>query len=259
MEIRFYKYQGTGNDFIMINGLENSSILDHLEADSISALCDRHFGIGADGLIVLSPSFNHDFKMIYFNSDGNESTMCGNGGRCICRFASNLNLVEGACSFEAIDGVHSAIISEEIALRMIDVSGISYDDKGIIINTGSPHYVQFVDSLEIPDFVNRASAIRYSNTFAEEGINVNFVNIENKIVSMRTYERGVEDETLSCGTGVVAAAISAYLKDPGLGNTINLHTPGGKLKVSFVESAGIFSKIDLIGPAEMVFTGTIEI
>lgn len=270
MRIPFYKYQGTGNDFIMIDDralqfpVTNNKLVAHL--------CDRRFGIGADGLILLQPHAELGFFMKYYNSDGNESSMCGNGGRCIAAFSAQLGVTNEAAKFMAVDGPHDAIIgaSEQnarfVKLKMKSVETV---DKRLgstfILNTGSPHYVQFTDNnLPELDVVTEAKKIRYNDEFAAEGINVNFVSvIGDTSIAIRTYERGVEDETLSCGTGVTAAAISLCLlkKLPSGHYIISVKVMGGELKVSydFDENTRSFSNIWLQGPATFVYEGFIEI
>ncbi len=258
MIIPFCKYQGAGNDFVMID--ENSHNY-QLSEKQIQLLCDRHFGIGADGLILLQPDTLSDFKMVYYNSDGKESTMCGNGGRCIVAFARDLNLIKDQTEFIAIDGKHKASISgNKVNLEMQNVEHIERGEDFWVLNTGSPHYVRFVPDVTLGNFVEEARAIRNSVPFREEGINVNFVQIlaPNNLV-IRTYERGVEDETLACGTGVVAASL-AYA-DKNKGETVQTYVvaKGGNLEVSAEVHEKKYKNIHLIGKAEKVFTGEIEI
>lgn len=255
--MKFYKYQGTGNDFIMIDNREQKfSSSAHL----VQKLCDRRFGIGADGLILLENSNEHDFKMVYFNSDGNPSTMCGNGGRCIVAFAKQLGIISNKATFEAIDGVHCAKIeNDEVSLEMISVNDVMKNGNDYVLNTGSPHYVAFVEQdIEEYPVYQQGFSIRNSEPFKQEGINVNFVSIKGEGIFVRTYERGVEDETLSCGTGVTAAAIATYLKTNK--NPTLIQTLGGNLKVSFeANSNHSFTNVWLIGPATLVFEGLINI
>ena len=261
MKINFYKYHGTGNDFIMIDDREN--VL-NLSITQVRTLCDRHFGIGADGLIRILNKNGFDFEMVYYNSDGNLGSMCGNGGRCAAAFVQHLGMIETEASFSAFDGPHFAsIISLSpmiVKLKMNDVSGISKDGDSFVINTGSPHYITFVNSVEKIDIVKMGSEIRNSEKYVNEGINVNFVEIENGGLKIRTYERGVEGETLSCGTGVTASVLAAV--NSGLitnKDACIVSTPGGKLKVHFNTLSNGFDQIWLEGPAEAVFSGVVEL
>jgi diaminopimelate epimerase len=257
--MHFYKYQGTGNDFVMVDDRENKFDLEDHEL--VKHLCDRRFGIGADGLILLRLSDEAHFEMVYYNSDGNLSSMCGNGGRCIARFAQQLGLIENHCTFKAIDGMHHAVLDEyEVALQMKDVELIEKGDGFYYLDTGSPHYVTYIDDMDSLDIVNTARKIRYNERFKDFGTNVNFVNFEKNILSIRTYERGVEDETLSCGTGITAAAlVHAFHENYKYGShIIQLAARGGMLKVSFdFHSDNSFTNIQLIGPAELVFEGDV--
>ncbi len=261
--INFFKYQGTGNDFIMIDNrchifsLENSSCK-NIEA-LISKLCDRKFGIGADGLILIQNHEDYDFEMVYYNADGSQS-MCGNGSRCAVHFASYLGIVQEKTTFLAIDGAHSAFIEGElIHLKMNNVSEVKNINDNIFIDTGSPHIIKYVDDIATYPIFDEGRKIRNSAFFKKEGTNVNFVQLldRNKI-SVRTYERGVEDETLSCGTGVTAVSLAVSAK--GLVSPISIKTLGGMLKVSFSKiDEETFEEIYLIGPAGMVFEGKIKI
>ncbi|MCK9480655.1 MAG: diaminopimelate epimerase [Bacteroidia bacterium] len=260
MKIDFVKYQGTGNDFVIIdNRLKQYSKL------PFKKLCDRRFGIGADGLMLLEQVTGYDFKMVYYNSDGNESTMCGNGGRCLTAFAHKLGLGKnGRFHFLAIDGEHQAIVLPHniVSLKMNDVTCIKNEKSDFTLDTGSPHYTRFVNDVQSIDLLNEARAVRYSSPYSEKGINVNFIQIQNhNELAVRTYERGVEDETLSCGTGVTACAI-AYAEKSGLpngANEVHIHTPGGQLMVSFHKAENKYEEIWLTGPATEVFSGVIEI
>ena len=257
MPIHFYKYQGTGNDFIMIDNRDK--VFDRTDQKDIALLCDRRFGIGADGLILLESHPTCDFKMVYYNSDGNESSMCGNGGRCITAFAHFLNIIDDKAVFEAIDGIHKAEIKgDEVSLQMGDVLKVYNEESHVFLDTGSPHHVQIADNVSELDVKTIGSAIRYSDSYKSEGTNVNFVEpINANSFKVRTYERGVEDETLSCGTGVTAVAIAMHFVGETDNNTITLHTPGGELKVSFERFANVYKNIWLIGPAKQVYKGTI--
>lgn len=225
----------------------------------IAGLCHRRFGIGADGLILLQNTDGYDFKMVYFNADGRAGSMCGNGGRCAVRFAQDLGIFEDSTTFLAVDGPHKAVACEgEIFLKMSDVSDIQRFENHDFINTGSPHHVAFVADLDATDVFDEGQQIRYSSVYeAQEGTNVNFVQVlDEQSIYVRTYERGVEDETYSCGTGVTACALSAHLRF-GTTDPINVLTKGGSLRVSFVkQSDTTFDNIYLIGPALRVFEGS---
>ncbi len=261
MKIEFYKYQGTGNDFILIDNRQKMIARDQF--DLVKSLCDRKFGIGADGLILLEDHEEYDFEMVYFNSDGKESSMCGNGGRCVSAFASFLGLVKERCRFLAIDGEHESVLKsgDWVELKMTDVHEIEIGEDYFLLDTGSPHYVIFVEDVDDINVVENGKAIRYSKRFRDDGVNVNFVEpAEDKLI-VATYERGVEDETLSCGTGVTASAIANYLRDPSQNFTeIPIESKGGKLLVRLEPYGKIgFKNIWLCGKAEQVFKGTIDI
>lgn len=254
----FFKYHGAGNDFILLDNRQDEI---NLEPIDISKLCDRHFGIGADGLMLLRKHAEYAFEMVYFNSDGKPSSMCGNGGRCISKFAHQLGMFQEECEFIAVDGLHQVKIIDEntVSLLMSEVRNIekvSHDEY--ILDTGSPHYIKFVDDVEDIELLNEARSIRYSNRFKEMGINVNFVMIEEDRLKVRTYERGVEDETLACGTGVTAAAIAAHFKG-SIGDKINVKTRGGNLSVSFRENQGHYYNIWKTGPVKFVFKGIVQL
>ena len=260
MQLTFYKYQGTGNDFVMIDN--RTDFFPKENTQLIEKLCDRRFGIGADGLILLENHADYDFKMVYYNSDGNESSMCGNGGRCLVAFAKQLNVISEKAEFEAVDGYHFATIDEEniVSLQMKDVDIIKSESNYTFLNTGSPHHVQMVDDLKTLDVKFEGAKIRYSDLYGKEGSNVNFVHqLENDIFAVRTYERGVEDETLSCGTGVTAVAIAMHQTGKAKTNQIDLNVEGGKLKVQFEENNGNYTNVFLIGPATFVFEGKIDL
>src|SRR5690606_2831355 len=258
MPIEFYKYQGTGNDFVMIDNRQK--VFDKNNTKRIAGLCDRRFGIGADGLILLENHQKHHFKMVYFNADGNESSMCGNGGRCITAFAKHLGVIKNKATFEAIDGLHHAIIEDDIVLlQMQDVTTIENHQSHLFLNTGSPHHVQLVSDLKTIDVKTEGAKIRYGKPYNQNGSNVNFVSkITNDIFAVRTYERGVEDETLSCGTGVTAVALAMHYIGETNKNLITLNVEGGTLKVSFEKDGEGYKNIWLIGPAEQVFKGNIK-
>ena len=255
MTIEFYKYQGTGNDFIMIDNRGLSFNKSNVEL--INNLCDRRFGVGADGLILLESSTISDFKMVYFNADGNEGSMCGNGGRCIVAFAKQLDIIKDKTEFDAVDGLHLATIENEIvSLKMIDVNNIDSFESHSFLNTGSPHHVEFKKNIHELDIVSTGKEIRYGAPYFEEGTNVNFSEQkEDNLFKVRTYERGVEDETLACGTGVTAVAIAAHKSKLTNSNSINIEVLGGFLNVSFVEENNNYTNIYLKGPAKFVFKG----
>ncbi|MBL7920107.1 MAG: diaminopimelate epimerase [Bacteroidia bacterium] len=260
MQLSFYKYQGTGNDFILIDNRSNKISLNN---EQVKFLCDRRFGIGADGLMLLELEPGSDFKMVYYNSDGNPSSMCGNGGRCITAFAKYLGIIKNTAKFLAIDGLHDATVDENeiVSLKMQDVKNVEVGDDYFYLNTGSPHFVKFINNVESFDVKNMGALIRYNERFKEEGTNVNFIErLEDKLF-VRTYERGVEDETYSCGTGVTAAALVAAVKGISNGkNNCLIKTIGGNLEVKFERVLEQnFYNIWLIGPAKKVFSGTIEI
>jgi diaminopimelate epimerase len=260
MELTFYKYQGTGNDFVMIDN--RSQFFPKENTQLIEKLCDRRFGVGADGLILLENHADFNFKMVYYNSDGNESSMCGNGGRCLVAFAKQMGVVKNKAEFEAVDGYHFATIDAEgiVALQMKDVDAIKNESNYTFLNTGSPHHVQLVDNLVELDIKTEGAKIRYSDLYGKAGSNVNFVNqLANDIFAVRTYERGVEDETLSCGTGVTAVAIAMHQSGKTNNNIIDLNVEGGKLKVQFDEENGSYTNVFLIGPATFVFEGKIDL
>jgi diaminopimelate epimerase len=260
MQLQFYKYQGTGNDFVMLDNRESKL---QLSEEQIARLCSRRFGIGADGLILVELEPGVDFKMVYYNSDGKPSSMCGNGGRCIVAFAAKLGMIQGKTKFIAIDGLHEAVLlpEETVSLKMADVRQVEKYSDHYFLNTGSPHVVKFAESLTIFPLVDEARKIRYNERFSEVGTNVNFIEKQNEELFVRTYERGVEDETYSCGTGVTAAALVASLEGISNGkNYCDITTLGGKLKVSFEKVLDQnFYNIWLTGPARFVFKGEIEL
>lgn len=252
--IKFSKYHGTGNDFILIDNRNLS--FDCKNIDFIKQLCHRRFGIGADGLILLENTPEADFYMRYYNADGNPSSMCGNGGRCIVAFAQRLGIIENKTTFLAPDGLHAATLaSKNVALQMKDVLQIEHIGKDFYLDTGSPHYVKIIDSHTGWNTVSEGRKIRYNSRFKDEGTNVNFLSFKNRELHISTYERGVEDETYSCGTGTVAAAIIAGLLDDR--NTHKLHTKGGVLKVHYSKKGEVFQNIILEGAAQLVFEGII--
>ncbi|HEV7379877.1 MAG TPA: diaminopimelate epimerase [Dyadobacter sp.] len=259
MKITFYKYQGTGNDFVMIDDRDQNF---PASKELIAALCHRRFGIGADGLILLQNDGQYDFRMVYFNADGAEGSMCGNGGRCFVRFAHDLGLFETSTTFIAVDGPHEATASADIIrLKMSPVHQVQLNDEYDFMNTGSPHYVTYVDNIKETDVVDIGKDIRYGPVFGPVGgTNVNFIQVlEENHLSVRTYERGVEDETYSCGTGVTACALSAHIRE-GWNSPIAVETLGGPLQVAFNTTGdNQFDDIYLIGPALRVFEGEVNV
>ncbi len=260
MQAHFYKYQGTGNDFVIFDNRQQQH--NNLTTAQVKLLCDRRFGIGADGLMLLNLRSGYDFEMKYYNADGRESTMCGNGGRCLVKFASHVGIVKSKYRFMAVDGEHEAEIDEDgiVSLKMKDVTGIREFHGDFILDTGSPHYIKMINHVKDYDVFKKGREIRNSSPFAQEGINVNFVEHQGDYeIMVRTYERGVEDETLSCGTGVTAAALVSYHNDCGF-NEVTVHTKGGKLSVEYDRADDdIYTNIWLCGPAEKVFEGNINL
>lgn len=258
MKFTFSKYQGTGNDFMIIDNRNNSV---NLTKKQIAQLCNRRFGVGADGLMLLEKHLATDFNMRYFNADGNEGSMCGNGGRCLVAFAKSLAIIDKETTFNTIDGTHRAIIKQKnmVSLQMQDVKEVLKIDGNYFVDTGSPHYVIFSQNIKDTDVYTEGKKIRESKRFAPKGTNVNFVEINNNHLLVRTYERGVEDETLSCGTGVTAAAICASAKLNTDKNSFDIRTRGGNLNVSFQKNRNnTFTNIWLTGPAQFVFKGEYE-
>ena len=260
MKIDFYKYQGTGNDFVMIDNRTNDFPKENISL--INQLCDRRFGIGADGLILLENSDTTDFKMVYFNADGNESSMCGNGGRCLVAFANKLGVIDESTTFDAIDGLHHATVNNEIvSLQMIDVEKVNNFESHVFLDTGSPHHIEFVEDVAAIDVQTKGRSIRNGAPYFAEGTNVNFAEvIDSSTLKVRTYERGVEDETLSCGTGVTAAAIAANFEGIIDVSSINIKVLGGDLNISFENNDNYqYSNVILTGPANFVFKGVFEL
>lgn len=259
MKYQFSKYQGTGNDFIIIDNRDNHATL---TVEQINLLCNRRFGIGADGLMLLEKAEGYDFMMKYYNADGNEGTMCGNGGRCLVQFAYDSGIHKSKYLFIAVDGEHEAAFGENkwINLKMKDVTTIQEYDGDAVLDTGSPHYVKQVEDVQEVNVFKEGRAIRYNDDFKDKGINVNFVEqLNDDTIRVRTYERGVEDETLSCGTGVTASALVFAHNDAGF-NRVHIKTPGGFLAVEFDKTGDdSFSNIWLCGPATFVFKGEIEL
>lgn len=260
MNYQFFKYQGTGNDFILLDGRGKKFIKP--SSQQINQLCHRQFGIGADGLIMIVKSKQADFEMLYYNADGNLGSMCGNGGRCAIAFAKHLEIIKNNTIFIAYDGIHEGEINNKgiVSLKMNDVLGISKKGNDFELNTGSPHYVTFKNDISNLDVFKEGRKIRYNKVYTKLGINVNFVELKKNNLFVRTYERGVENETLSCGTGVTATAIAYASTQKNKKNYhINIQTPGGKLKVRFkTKDHHFFSEIYLIGPATLVYQGQIN-
>jgi diaminopimelate epimerase len=257
--IPFFKYQATGNDFVLIDN--RGAKYGDLTTEQVKWLCDRRFGIGGDGLMLLNHKEGYDFDMKYYNSDGREGSMCGNGGRSIVRFAHRLGLIGHHATFTAADGVHEGTLGngDWVRLKMSPVHRIIHEGDHYILDTGSPHYVTHVEKVEGLSVRERGAEIRYSGPFAEKGINVNFVELNGDgSIFVRTYERGVEDETYSCGTGVTASAlVGARAKGPG---KVDVQTLGGRLQVEFTKvSDNEFEDIWLCGDATFVFSGEIEL
>ncbi|NRD21125.1 diaminopimelate epimerase [Winogradskyella eckloniae] len=258
MNMTFYKYQGTGNDFVIVDNRLNT--IDKSNTKRIAEICDRRFGVGADGFILLENDDKTDFRMVYYNADGNESTMCGNGGRCIVAFAKFLGLIENDTEFVAIDGLHLAKVDDGIVhLQMQNVSTIELHQNHQFLDTGSPHHIEQVSNISNVEVQSTGAKIRYGEPYNEAGSNVNFVEqITTDSFAVRTYERGVEDETLSCGTGVTAVAIAMHKIGKVNGQKVSLKTQGGWLNVRFNAEDDGYNDIWLIGPAEQVFKGELE-
>jgi len=258
MQILFNKYHGAGNDFIIIDNRKH--IIDPKDRELVKYLCDRHRGIGSDGLILVYEHDEHDFEMKYYNSDGMQGSMCGNGGRCAAAYAEKSGITREKNTFMASDGLHySKTSGKMISISIRDTAPPSYIRGNHFINTGSPHYIVYVSDHREVDVVLQGRELRNSEIFAPDGTNVNFVEQKDEGIYVRTYERGVEDETLSCGTGVTAAAISSQW-DKGEGSyKVKVNTPGGVLSVSFELRKTLITNICLSGPAEFVFSGILNI
>ena len=259
MTFHFYKYQGTGNDFVIMDNRDGR--YDSLTNQQVHDLCHRRFGIGADGLMLLNTQPGYDFGMKYYNADGNESSMCGNGGRCLTAFARKMGLTQEKLRFLAVDGPHEATMTGDswVNLKMQDVDSVEHGPLYFYLNTGSPHFVKFVNDVQSLDVFTEGRQIRYNDRFAAEGTNVNFVQEQDKGIFVRTYERGVEDETYSCGTGVTAAALTAAGPETKE-YRIPVQTLGGNLEVWFTKTGErTFKDIWLCGPATLVFEGDVTI
>jgi len=263
MKIVFYKYHGAGNDFVIIDNREKTY---ELTKKQIAKICKRRFGIGADGLMILENDNKYDFRMKYYNSDGAEGSMCGNGGRCIVAIAYKFGIIEYKTEFIAIDGTHKAVINSidkdilNISLEMNDVKSISTIDTSYFLDTGSPHHISFVDDINNVNIFEEGRKIRYSDYYKDiKGTNVNFIEVKEEYLMIRTYERGVEDETFACGTGATAAAIAYAHKTKKYDKEIKLKALGGELSLKFDYKDNIFQNVILKGPAQFVFKGEIEL
>ena len=256
MNLPFLKYQGTGNDFVMIDN--RTKIFPKKNTDKISEICDRHFGIGADGIILIEEDAYYDFKMIYYNADGSE-TFCGNGARCAVAFAKHLKMIDQETTFTAVDGSHFASVNNDfISLQMIDVSEFQVKENSIFTFTGTQHHVEMVNDLEEYPVYENGRKIR--NSYENPGSNVNFAQqLNDTTFRVKTYEKGVENETLACGTGVTAVALAMHKTGKTESNNISLPVEGGLLEVSFNEENGVYTNVFLKGPATFVFKGEIEI
>lgn len=258
MKFSFVKYQGTGNDFVILDNRDKDFPKNNFSL--ISKICDRRFGVGADGLILIEEAEGYNFRMVYFNADGKEGSMCGNGGRCAVAFSYMHNIAPASGVFIAVDGEHAFEVGlDTVKIQMIDVIDIRNEDNAYILNTGSPHYVYYVENTDAVDLLKDARKIRYNDTYKLNGINVNIVEEKNGLLKMRTYERGVEDETLSCGTGTVAVALSYAEKKNLLEGIIPIKARGGDLKVYFEKSNRIYTKLWLEGAATKVYKGEINL
>lgn len=260
MRQQFYKYHGAGNDFIMID--DRDELFPHNDQELIASLCRRRFGVGADGLILLRNAKGYDYRMVYFNADGRESSMCGNGGRCVVLFANEMGIAKREQQFIAIDGPHDGRIMDDglVSIKMKDVPSVERVDEHYVLDTGSPHYVSFQDSVQDLDVVSEARKIRYAEPYKLAGINVNFASPNAEQLDIRTYERGVEDETYACGTGVTAVALAWAVKQQQTGkHVIQVNAVGGHLWVEFENKGNKFENIWLTGPAVEVFDGHVEL
>lgn len=257
MEIRFYKYQGTGNDFVMIDGRKETV---NFSPKQIQSICDRRFGVGADGLILIKNHAAVDFEMDYYNADGSQS-FCGNGSRCAQAYTKALGIIKEQSTFLAIDGIHKGrSVGNDFATQMGDVSQVQQLGEDYFVDTGSPHYIRYVDDVDAVDVYEEGKAIRYSEAFLAKGTNVNFVSEHEDHLSVRTYERGVEGETFSCGTGVTAVAISFLYKNKIQNDKIKIQTRGGELRIELKKNSDQqYKDIWLVGPAVEVFSGTFDL
>lgn len=256
--VKFSKYQGAGNDFVIINDWQGQLRLDDTQ---IAAICDRRYGVGADGCIFIRPHSDADYEMVYHNADGHIGSMCGNGARCAYAFVLETGLGSGKMTFQAYDGLHEAEMHDDatVSVSMRPVVEVQHLDRiNCVLDTGSPHYVRFVGDLKETDVVSQGRGIRYSPMYAERGINVNFVEVTGDVLKMSTYERGVENKTLACGTGATAVAI-AYADKHGMKQgPVRILADGGELSVDFRRSKSGFENLVLRGPVSLVFQGTFD-
>ncbi|MFI3267745.1 MAG: diaminopimelate epimerase [Rikenellaceae bacterium] len=260
--IQFYKYQGAGNDFVLIDNTKGDVTL---TSEQIAQMCNRNIGIGSDGLMMLEKDENYDFYMRYFNADSSEVAMCGNGGRCIVLFAQHLGIIKDKTTFNSLDGIHTAEVIEDdgfngtVRVKLIDVYGVAEYKESLFLNTGVPHYIEFVKNIEFIDIQKVGSEIRYNERFRPDGTNANFVEVTGEgTIKVRTYERGVEGETLACGTGATASAIATCIKYQPDTTSFLIKVMGGELKVDFEKvSKESYKNIYLEGPAKFVFQGKI--
>lgn len=258
MRLTFEKFHGAGNDFVMLD--DRAGDYQNITAAQIQLLCDRHMGIGADGLILIRLNADSDFTMVYYNADGQPSSMCGNGGRCAVAFAYKLGMVDQHTQFMAVDGLHHASYRTDgqVRLAMQDVAGLDRMGEAVVTNTGSPHYVLVKTEIDRLDMYREGSSIRYLPSFKQEGINVNFMEqIASDRFKIRTYERGVENETLACGTGAVAGALAMHFLGHTTHNKIAIQALGGLLSIDFKKTASGYTDIYLSGPTQYVFSGSI--
>jgi len=256
MQLRFTKYQATANDFVLVDNRRKEY---QFTPEQIKLICDRRLGVGADGLILIEDDPTEEFKMIYFNPDGTQS-LCGNGCRSAVDFAAHLGVIKSQCTFTAFDGAHKATILQDgqIRLQMNNVDSIQAHESDFFLDTGSPHFCRFVNDVNDYPVFEEGRKIRYDKRFPN-GTNVNFIEKkEDKTLFVRTYERGVEEETYSCGTGVTASALAASAH--GFTSPVKIHAKGGSLTIEFKKtSSGGYSDIYLTGPVKMVFTGILEL
>lgn len=258
--INFYKYQGAGNDFILIDNRDEAFVGDKITF--ARHWCDRRFGIGSDGLIFIENSETAQFEMDFYNPDGSQS-FCGNGSRCAVAFANYLGAVENEITFKAIDGLHEAsLLDDQVKIGMNQFGGIEKIGEDDFIDTGSPHYISYCGVSDKRDIIDYGKSIRYSERFTEEGTNVNLIEeIADHHIAIRTYERGVENETFACGTGATAAGLSyAARQNNVISGIVKVDVKGGELKIHYnkTNQVNVFTNIWLEGPAKFVFKGVID-